>query len=62
MTEQISTLTGTPIIVIGMIFMLSAIYKEVEKKAIISISDFIDVNKLFVGIIMVVLGILILIR
>lgn len=63
MTEQISTLVGTPTIMIGIIFILSGICKEVEQKnTIISISDFIDINKLFVGITMVIVGILILIR
>lgn len=63
MTEQISTLIGTPMIMIGIIFILSGIYKEVEQKnTIISISDFIDINKLFVGITIVIVGILILIR
>lgn len=63
MTEQISTLISGSIIMIGIFFILSSICKEVEQKnTIISISDFIDINKLFVGIIMVITGILILIR
>ena len=63
MTEQISTLISESIIMIGIFFILSSIYKEVEQKnTIISISDFIDINKLFAGIIMVIVGILILIR
>lgn len=63
MTEQISTLISGSIIMIGIFFILSSICKEVEQKnTIISISDFIDINKLFVGIIMVIVGILILIR
>lgn len=63
MTEQISTLISGSIIMIGIFFILSSICKEVEQKnTIISISDFIDINKLFVGITMVIVGILILIR
>lgn len=63
MTEQISTLISESIIMIGIFFILSSICKEVEQKnTIISISDFIDINKLFAGIIMVIVGILILIR
>lgn len=63
MTEQISTLISGSIIMISIFFILSSICKEVEQKnTIISISDFIDINKLFVGIIMVIVGILILIR
>lgn len=62
MTEQISTFISGSIIMIGIIFILSGIYKEVDQKnTIISISDFIDINKLFVGITMVIVGILILI-
>lgn len=57
MTEQISILIGTPMIIIGIILILSGICKEVEQKnTIISIGDFIDINELFVGIIMVIVG------
>lgn len=63
MNELIMTLISGPMIIIGIILLLSGIFKEVEwTDTNLRMSDFFDFNKIWLGISLLGIAILIFIK
>ena len=63
MNEQIMTLISGNMIIIGIILLLSGIFKEVEwTDTNLRMSDFFDFNKIWLGISLLGIGMLIFIK
>lgn len=63
MNEQIMTLISGPMIIIGIILLLSGVFKEVEwTDTNLRMSDFFDLNKIWLGVSLLGIGMLIFLK